>query len=113
MDSIFTITPEVRVMLILYAYMVMIMGLLILVNHVPEVANSTEEYIRKKNYNLRDLPRVNYKEVSSDDEDDMVDAKEDEEENSMTSESENEDTPVLRNRRERNPMGRMLDEVLN
>lgn len=95
-------------MLMLYAYLMFILGLMFLVNNVPTVAAKVEEYVPLKTYNLRDIPRVNYKEESEEEEEEMEDC----DCNSAGAAIHSEDEKVTLRRRERNPLGRLLDETL-
>ncbi len=73
-------------------------------NNVNRIANHpmTEQIANKLRYNLRDIPRVDYTELSSDEGD-----------QESTSESESESEPTLRQRRDPNPMSRMISESLD
>ena len=107
------IQPEARVILVLYAYMMLLLGLMFLVNHVPEVAEAADNYVRTKTYNLRDIPRVNYKEESeseSESEEEMEDCDCDSAAAAVHSEDEK---LTLRRRRQTNPLGRILDEAFD
>jgi hypothetical protein len=105
------IQPEARVILVLYAYMMLLLGLMFLVNHVPEVAEAADNYVRSKTYNLREIPRVNYKEESeSESEEEMEDCDCDSAAAAVHSEDEK---LTLRRRRQTNPLGRILDEAFD
>jgi hypothetical protein len=70
---------------------------MVMANNVNRIANHpmTEQIANKLRYNLRDIPRVDYTELSSDEGD-----------QESTSESES----TLRQRRDPNPMSRMISE---
>lgn len=58
--------------IMLFSYFLFLFGLLIAANNIPRIAAhpAAEALAQKITYNLRDIPRVNYKEPSSDDEED-------------------------------------------
>lgn len=89
-------------LLVLVFYLAMLYSMVFAVQHVEFIANHprTEQLVHKITYNLRNVPRVNYKEVSSEEE---------------MSESSEEDVKEqeLRRRRDPNPMSRIIEEVLN
>ena len=74
-------------------------------NHMTQVANHpmTERIVNKFRYNLRDVPRIDYKELSSDEDDQM---------STSSAESEPEES-VVRQRRDPNPMARVVNEALD
>ena len=90
---------------ILMSYFVFIIGLIYMANHMNQIANHpmTEQIISKFRYNLRDVPRVDYKELSSDEDDQM---------STSSSDTEQNEDSVLRQRRDPNPVSRILSEAL-
>ena len=93
-------TPD---MYFVFAYFLFLFALLVAVNNGSQVANYAEKFVQEKSYNLRDLPRVDYKEVTSEEEDD------DEDDDEMSVSSEEIEQTTLFHRRERNPIGRILE----
>ena len=91
---------------ILISYFTFIFGLIYVANHMNQVANHpmTEQIINKFRYNLRDIPRVDYKELSSDEDDQM---------STSSSDTEQTQDSTVRQRRDPNPMSRIIDEALN
>lgn len=88
-------------LMILIGYFFFIVGLIYMANNIQRFAEhpTTEAIFNSFRYNLRDVPRVNYKEISSDE-----------------SESESDDEPItqeVRKRRDRIPMSRIVDESLD
>ena len=80
------------------AYFFFIFTLLYAVRNVENIAaNPTVHHVMEKvSYNLRDIPRVNYKELSSDDEDEQVT-------------NSNSEEKLTRRRRDRNAYSRILE----
>lgn len=91
------------------AYFMFLFGLIYMSWNVDRVAQHPmmESLVEKVTYNLRDIPRVNYKEISSDEEGSQSDSQEAASEAS----EEESDAPSVRKRRDRNPMGRILEQV--
>lgn len=108
---------------ILAWYFIMLFSIMIAVRNVDYIANHprTEQLVNKIRYNLRDIPRVNYKEDSSEEEIDEyyedIDSEEEKQQNAASEEAEaepvEENDQEVRHRRERGAFGRILDEVLN
>ena len=114
-------------MFMLIGYFFFLMGLVIAANNVQRIAKAqaTEAVVNKILYNLRDIPRVDYKEESSDDEEkeeveEEVEEKEevDVDEALINADDEDEDEapkqdPIMlvKRRRDLNPISRLLDEV--
>jgi len=92
----------------LVTYFIFLGGLVFATWNVERIAEHrfTEALVNKFRYDLRDLPRVNYKEVSSDE--DVSDSFE-EPETSNYDNSYNVTADVVKRRRERNPIGRIMD----
>ncbi len=93
----------------LAAYFMFLFGMMYMSWNVERVAqHPTLEYVVDKvRYNLRDLPRVDYTEFLNDSD---SGAEEEGEAASEASEEES-DEPSVRKRRDRNPVGRMLEQV--
>lgn len=83
-------------------YFLFLLSLMMLANNVKYVAEHpvTERLINKIRYNLRDVPRVDYKELSDD-------------ESSPSDNEVSEEEFTLRNRRDTNPISRIIEEALN
>ena len=64
-----------------------------------------EHIVDKVRYNLRDIPRVDYTQFMSDD------SQSESQEAASEASEEESDEPSVRKRRDRNPMGRILEEV--
>jgi hypothetical protein len=118
------------------AYMFFLFGLMLAMNNLQRytLQPTTEEVIQEVLYNLRNLPRVNYKEEESSDDEEKEEGElsegeaevvqtlgesDSEREEGELSDADDEDeiqTPVRRTglvkrRRELNPVGRILDCV--
>jgi hypothetical protein len=91
---------------ILISYFTFIFGLIYMANHMNQVANHpmTEQIVNKFRYNLRGVPRVDYKELSSDEDDQM---------STSSSDTEQNEDSTLRQRRDPNPVGRIIEETLD
>lgn len=83
---------------ILGAYFLFLLSLMYLANNIGYYANHTEQFVKTIGYNLRDLPRVDYTEEDSD----LSESTASEEENLS-----------LRNRRDKNPVSRIISEILD
>jgi flagellar biosynthesis component FlhA len=113
--------------IMLFSYFLFLFGLLIGVNNIPylaahPVAESLTEKIR---YNLRDVPRVDYKETSSDEEDEQEQPQEESSEAEAEAEESQEDVSLHNSyagtedvlshlrRRQRDPvaMSRVMDSL--
>ncbi len=81
------------------------MGLIYMANNIQRFAEhpAAEAIINTFRYNLRDIPRVNYKEISSDEE----------LESEFEEESENEPVAELRGRRDPISISRIVGEALD
>ena len=90
--------------LVLFAYFFFLFGLLYASRNVDRIAEHAEnlDAMKRVAYNLRAIPRVDYYEPSSDEEMSQEDAGSP---MNLDSESETE----VRHRRDRNPVGRMLE----
>jgi len=104
----------------LFSYFMFLFGILYMTQNAERVAQHPymERLVEKIQYNLRDLPRVNYKEISSDEEDSQSESlgqEEDSQEEEVASEASleesNEPSEELRKRRDRNPIGRLIEEI--
>lgn len=104
-------------LIVFLGYMFFLFGLMLAANNLQRntLKASTEEAIQEVLYNLRKLPRVNYKEESSDEEEEQEDTQQESE--SEVEEGEvREETPVLstssvKRRRDNNPLSSLLQEV--
>jgi hypothetical protein len=112
----------------LFSYFMFLFGILYMTQNAERVAQHPymERLVEKIQYNLRDLPRVNYKEISSDEEDSQSESLEKDDSQSESLEKEdsqeevtseasleesNEPSEELRKRRDRNPISRMIEEI--
>lgn len=95
--------------LVLVFYLAMLYSMVFAVQNVEFIANHprTEQIVNKITYNLRNAPRVNYKEVSSEEE--MSESSDEDLVASSVPEKEQE----VHRRRDPNPMSRIIEEVLN
>ena len=113
-------------MIVLVAYFIFLLGLMYAANNIQQIRYSqvAEQAIENVLYNLRDLPRVNYKESSenenvsdndNDNENDNVSENEDENDNvSDALSGPEEELPSdygLKRRRDHNPISRLIDEI--
>ena len=87
---------------VLLCYFFFIFGLIYMANNVNQIADHpmTEQIVNKFRYNLRDVPRVDYTEPVSD-------------ESEQESDSAHESYSALRQRRDPNPISRIISEGLN
>lgn len=90
--------------MILGAYALFLLTLLYLaINiHYYTTYGKAEYRVERTMYNLREIPRVDYTEVSSEEEEEYEEVSSEEEEN-----------PTPRNRRDKNPVSRILEEALH
>jgi cytoskeletal protein RodZ len=98
---------------ILFGYFLFIVGLIYMANNVEFLAEhpTTQAICNTFRYNLRDVPRINYKEISSDESESESDT-----ESIPESESATEDEPTVNevhHRRDRIPMSRIVSELLD
>lgn len=93
--------------IVIFAYFCFLFGLLYASRNVDRIAEhpTTKAVVEKFTYNLRDLPRVDYKEFSSDESEPEQEQEQVESPMDVDSESDSEG---LR-RRDRNPLGRMIE----
>lgn len=91
-------------------YFTFLLLLLFSVQNVETIANSAaaQRVAEKIQYNLRDLPRINYREPQSDE--DLSDQSDGEQEDA-SSEEIAEAEPLVKRRREPNPLARMLEAM--
>lgn len=91
----------------LFAYFMFLFGLFYMARNVEQVAQHPmmEGLVDKVRYNLRDIPRVDYTQFMSDD------SQSESQEVTPEASEEESDEPSVRKRRDRNPMGRILEEV--
>jgi hypothetical protein len=93
----------------LSAYFMFLFGMIYMSWNVERVAQNPalEALVDKVRYNLRDLPRVDYREFTNE-----TDSQEEEEEEAASEASEEEsDEPSVRKRRDRNPIANLLDHI--
>lgn len=104
----------------LMAYFMFLFGILYMTRNVEQIAHHrmVEALVEKLKdnvqYNLRDIARVNYKEVdSSSEEEDNQDATSEasQEESEVESEEVESTQMACKRRRDPNPLARMLDQV--
>lgn len=99
----------------LLSYFMFLFGILYMSHNVERVAQHPlmESLAEKIRYNLRDVPRVNYKEISSDDEveekEDSQSEYEDEAASEASQEESDEPSEQVRKRRDRNPISRIME----
>lgn len=103
---------------ILLGYFLFIVGFIYVVNNIQMVAEhpATEAIYNSFRYNLRDMPRVNYKEISSDEESESEFDTQELNQYESESISESEDTQEVQEpRRRRDPISisRIVGEVLD
>jgi hypothetical protein len=90
----------------LSAYFMFLFGMIYMSWNVGRVAQNPalEALVDKVRYNLRDLPRVDYREFTNE-----TDSQE--EEAASEASEEESDEPSVRKRRDRNPIANLLDHV--
>jgi hypothetical protein len=99
-------TPQFQIAF-LGIYFTFLLVLIFSVQNVDAIANSeaAQKIAEKIKYNLRDIPRVNYREPQSDE--DVSDQSDEEQEDASSVEIS--EAGCVRRRRDPNPLSRMLD----
>ena len=94
--------------IVLFSYFLFLFGLLYASRNITQIAEhpASIEAMKRVAYNLRAIPRVDYRESSSDEE---MSQEEVASPMDIDSPSETPSDTELRQRRDRNPVGRMLE----
>jgi hypothetical protein len=99
-------------LMILIGYLFFITSLIFMANNIQRFAEhpTTEAIFNSFRYNLRDIPRVNYKEISSDESESESEQEQEQEQDSSDDEHIIQE---VRKRRDRISMSRIVDESLD